>query len=437
LPIPGAGLRLAAFFGFDRFSHILFAIMTVQLSDIEAARTLLKNIINSTPIIADETLSAELGASAHLKAECLQRAGSFKIRGAYNKIFRLSDDEKKRGVVTASAGNHAQGVALAARLNGIKATIVLPEFAPLTKIIATKKQGAEVIMKGSSFDAAVAYSRELQAEQGYTYVHAFDDDLVIAGQGTIGLELAEDLPGLTVVVVPIGGGGIISGIAIALKNLLPHVRVIGVQAANVPSVNRSLAAGKPIEVEGPEPTIADGIAVKRPGEKTLPIIRDLVDEVVEVSEEEIARGIFHCVQNSRLVVEGAGAAGVAALLAKKILVTPEDKVCAILCGGNIDGNLLARILEQVLVRQGRYAIMKLLVLDRPGMLAAMLNHVAETGANVVEVYHQRAIWLAPLGRVGIEMILEVRDENHARDVQSHLEDSGYYVERQGQGDWDS
>ncbi len=410
--------------------------MTVQLSDIKEARELLKNIINPTPIIFDEKLSAEISAKTFLKAECLQRSGSFKVRGAYNKISRLSDDEKKLGVVTASAGNHAQGVALAARLNGINATIVLPEFAPLTKIIATKAQGAEVILKGASFDEAVAFSRQLQAEHGYTYVHAFDDDLVIAGQGTIGLELVKDLSDTTVVVVPIGGGGIISGIAIAVKSLLPNVRVVGVQAENVAAVNRSLEAGEPVEITNQQPTIADGIAVKRPGEKTLPIIRDFVDEVVEVSEEEIARGIFHCVQNSRLVVEGAGAAGVAALLAKKIKVKPGDTVCTILCGGNIDANLLARILEQVLVRQGRYVIMKLLVLDRPGTLAAMLNHVAETGANVVEVYHQRAIWLAPLGRVGIEMILEVRDQQHARDVHKHLEAAGYHVEREGQGDWD-
>lgn len=410
--------------------------MAVTLPDIEDARRLLKNIINATPIVSDEMLSNEIGATAYLKAECLQRGGSFKVRGGYNKISRLSDDEKKRGVIAASAGNHAQGVALAARLIGIKATIVLPEFAPLTKIIATKAQGAEVILKGASFDEAVAYSRELQAEHGYTYVHAFDDELVIAGQGTIGLELVEDRPETTVIVVPIGGGGIISGIAIAAKALSKNLRIVGVQAANVSAVKGSLAVGEPVEVSNNLPTIADGIAVKRPGQLTLPIIHDLVDEVVEVSEEEIARGIYHCVQNTRLVVEGAGAAGVAALLAGKIDVRETDTVCAVLCGGNIDANLLARILEQVMVRQGRYIIMKVLVLDRPGMLAGLLNHVAETGANVVEVYHQRAIWLAPLGRVGIEMILEVRDDNHAIDVHAQLEAAGYQVERQGQGDWE-
>lgn len=410
--------------------------MAVRLSDIEDAQTRLNNIIIPTPIISDERLSEEIGARAFLKAECLQRGGSFKVRGGYNKISRLSEEEKERGVVAASAGNHAQGVALAARLTGIKSTIVLPEFAPLTKIIATKAYGADVILKGASFDEAVAYSRELQAQHGFTYVHAFDDELVIAGQGTIGAEIARDLPETTVIVVPIGGGGIISGIAIAAKALLKNVRVIGVQAENVSAVKGSLAAGKPVEVTDYLPTIADGIAVKRPGELTLPIIRDLVDEVVEVNEEEIARAIYHCVQNTKLVVEGAGAAGVAALLAKKISVDPQDTVCAVLCGGNIDANLLARILEQVMVRQGRYIILKVLVLDRPGMLAGLLNHVAETGANVVEVYHQRAIWLAPLGRVGIEMILEVRDQRHAIDVQAELEAAGYHVERQGQGDWE-
>jgi threonine dehydratase len=409
--------------------------MTVKLTDIQDARKILQGVILPTPILSDEKLSNEIGGRAFLKAECLQRSGSFKVRGAYNKISRLTKEEKQRGVITASAGNHAQGVAFAARLHDIKATIVLPDYAPLTKIMATKAQGADVILKGASFDEAVAFSRELQKEQGYTYVHAFEDELVIAGQGTIGWEIVEDLPETTVVVVPIGGGGVISGIAIAVKNLLPNVRVVGVQASNIAAVNRSLKEGKPIEIPF-QSTIADGIAVKRPGDLTLPFIKEYVDEVVEVSEEEIARGIFHCVQNNHLVVEGAGAAGVAALLAKKIKIKPDDTICTVLCGGNIDANLLARILEQVLVRQGRYIILKLLVADRPGTLATLLNHVAESGANVVEVFHRRAMWLAPLGKTGIEMLLEVRDEQHGREVFRHLEETGYHVEREGQGDWE-
>ncbi len=408
--------------------------MTVKLTDIQEARKILNGIIIPTPILSDEKLSLEIGAKAFLKAECLQRSGSFKMRGAYNKISRLTAKEKERGVIAASAGNHAQGVAMAARLHGIKATIVLPEAAPLTKVTATKAQGAEVILRGGSFDEAVAYSKELQKEKGYTYVHAFEDYNIIAGQGTIGWEIVEDLPQSTLVVVPIGGGGIISGIALAVKNLLPNVRVVGVQAAHCGAVKQSLAAGKPVEFKA-LPTIADGIAVKRPGELTLPIIREYVDEVVEVTEEEIARAIHHSVTNNRLVVEGAGAAGTAALLAGKIKVKADDVVCTVLCGGNIDANLLTRVLEQVLVRQGRYMMLKVLVADRPGMLAGLTRSIAETGANVIEVYHRRAMWLAPLGYVGIEALLEVRDDSHGNEVVAHLEKTGYHVEREGVDTW--
>ncbi len=408
--------------------------MAVTLDQILNAREVLSGIINETPVLPDRKLTKDLGANIFLKAECLQRAGSFKIRGAYNKIVSLSDDEKKRGVVAASAGNHAQGVALAASLHHIKSTIVLPEYAPLTKINATKQFGGNVILHGGSFDEASAYARQLQEEHGYTFVHAFDDERIIAGQGTIGVEIAEALPEVDTVIVPIGGGGVISGISLAIKALKPGVRVVGVEASNIAVIKKSLAAGEPVEVPF-NSTIADGIAIKKPGGIPLEIIRENVDEVVEVNEEEIAAGIFHCVQDSHLVVEGAGAAGVAAILAGKVSIAENENVCAVLCGGNIDANLLARILEHVLVRQGRYIILKVLINDRPGNLSQLLEKVAQKGANVIEVFHQRSMWFAPLGRVGLEMLLEVRDEDHGQELISFLKESGYPVERQGEGDW--
>ncbi|MDH3529892.1 MAG: threonine ammonia-lyase [Acidobacteriota bacterium] len=408
--------------------------MAIDFSDIRAAREKLRDVIVRTPIIPDKLLTNKLGADVHLKAECLQRSGSFKIRGAYNKISSLSEAEKRSGVVAASAGNHAQGVALAASLIGIESTIVLPEFAPLTKINATRHFGGNVVLHGSSFDEAVAYSRELQKEHNYTYVHAFEDEAIITGQGTIGLEIAEDCAGVTKVVVPIGGGGVISGIALAIKHLLPSVKVIGVEASNIATINPSLAAGKPVEIPF-KPTIADGIAIKRPGAIPLEIIRGHVDEVVEVTEEEIAHGIYHCVQNSHLVVEGAGAAGPAALLAGKIKIEDGDVICAVLCGGNIDANLLARVLEQVLVQRGRYLILKVLVDDRPGKLSSLLDKVAAKGASVIEVYHRRAMYLAPLGSVGIELLLEVRNEDHGMEVLNYLKSTGYDVTRKVVDKW--
>ncbi|MCX7938430.1 MAG: threonine ammonia-lyase, partial [Thermoflexales bacterium] len=367
----------------------------VTLADIHAAQQTLRDQLIPTPVLPELRLSRELGARVYLKAESLQRAGSFKIRGAYNKIAHLSQEERQRGVITASAGNHAQGVALAARIFGIPAVIVMPEFAPITKVVATRNFGAEVVLHGATFDDAVAYARALQAERGLTFVHAFDDPLVIAGQGTIGMEIIAALPDLGTLVVPIGGGGLISGIAIAVKTLKPSVRIIGVQAAACAPVRASLAAGEIVTAPSAI-TIADGIAVKRPGEITMRYIRALVDDVVEVTDDEIAIGIAHCAQYARLVVEGAGAAGVAALLARKVAVHADETVCAVLCGGNIDGNLLARVIEQVMVQQGRIIVLRLTVLDRPGQLAAVINHVAACGANIIDVIHRRAVWLAPV-----------------------------------------
>ncbi|MFQ3631646.1 threonine ammonia-lyase [Roseiflexus sp.] len=408
--------------------------MLITLDDIRAARAALHGIIIETPLLPDERLSQELNASIWLKAECTQRSGSFKVRGAYTMISRLPPASRQRGVIAPSAGNHAQGVALAAQLLGLPATIVMPERAPLTKIMATRRLGAEVILHGATFDDAQAYARRLEAERGMVYVPAFDHEHVIAGQGTLGLEIAEALPDLSLIVVPIGGGGLISGIALALKAILPRVRIIGVQAAGCAPVPRSLVAGRPVAVSSVH-TIADGIAVKRPGELTLPIIRDLVDDVVTVDDDAIARAIAHAVQHDRLVVEGAGAAGLAALISGQVIPRNGETVCVPLCGGNIDSNLLTRVLEQVAVRQGRYLLLKSTLEDRPGNLAPLLMRVAESGANVIDIFHRRAVWLAPLDRVGIELVLEVRDEQHGLQVVQHLLDCGYHVEREGVGGW--
>jgi threonine dehydratase len=406
----------------------------VTLASIQEARARLRDVIVATPTLPDERLSAELGAQVFLKAENTQRSGSFKIRGAYNTISRLRPEEQARGVIAPSAGNHAQGVALAARLLGIPATIVMPERAPLTKVSATRRLGAEVVLHGASFDDAVAHARTLCDARGMVYIHAFDHELVIAGQGTMGLEIVDALGDPTLVVVPIGGGGMIAGIAIAVKALLPAARVVGVQASGCAPVIASLAAGEPLLAPAAR-TIADGIAVKRPGALTLPIIRDLVDDVVTVDDDQIARAIAHVVQNNRLVVEGAGAAGVAALQSGKIALRPGEKVCVVLGGGNIDANLLTRVLEQVAVKQGRYILLKTTTDDRPGNLAPLIGRVAEAGANVIDVFHRRAVWLAPLDQVGIELVLEVRDEAHGQAVIQHLGACGYAIEREGQGLW--
>lgn len=407
---------------------------TVTLADIYEAQQTLKSELILTPMLPELRLTRQLGARVMLKAESLQRAGSFKIRGAFNKISHLSEEERRRGVIAASAGNHAQGVALAARIFDVPATIVMPEFAPLTKVVNTRNFGAEVVLHGASFDDASAKARELREARGMTYVHAFDDPHVIAGQGTIGLEILASLPELTTLVVPIGGGGLISGIAIAVKALKPAVKIIGVQSAGCSSIRPSLAAGHVVTAASAN-TIADGIAVKRPGEITLRYIRELVDDVVEVDDDEIARGIAHCAHYARLVVEGAGAAGVAALLSHKIPLHHDDVACTVLCGGNIDANMLSRVIEQVMVQEGRIIVLKLTVIDRPGQLAALVNQVAACGANIIDVIHRRAVWLAPLNRTGIEIVLEVRDEAQGQAVMQRLEEAGYHVERVRLGEW--
>lgn len=402
--------------------------MTITLADIQAAHAALRDVIIATPILPDDSLSTQLGAQIFHKAESLQRSGSFKVRGAYNAIRNLDDAARQRGVVTNSAGNHAQGVALAAKLFGVPAVIVMPEHAPLTKITATRALGAEVVLSGATFDDAGITARQIQAERNLTFIHAFNDHNVIAGQGTIGLEIFATLANATVIVVPIGGGGLIGGIATALRALGSTARIIGVQAAGCDAVRPSLAAGHPVRVDSVR-TIADGIAVKQPGELTLAIINQVVDDVVTVDDDQIAVAITHAARSLHLVVEGAGAAGLAALIAGLIPLSPNDVVCNLLCGGNIDANFLTRVIEQVLVKQGRYLMLKVLVADRPGNLAPLLRVVADSGANVVDIFHRRATWLVPIDRVGIELILEVRDVAHGQTVIETLRSNGYGVEQ--------
>ncbi len=406
----------------------------ITLQAIEAARDRLRGITVETPLLASDRLSQDVGGSVWIKAENTQRAGSFKLRGAYTRMAALTPEERQRGVIAHSAGNHAQGVALAARLLGIPATVVMPEYAPLAKVAATRRFGADVILHGASFDDAGAHARALQAAQGLTYVHAFDDPLIVTGQGTVGLEILEALPGVGTIIVPVGGGGLIAGIALVVRERKPDTRIIGVQAEGCASIRLSLQAGEPTAV--PEAcTIADGIAVKKPGGITLPIIRDLVDDVVTVDDDEIARGIVYALQNLRLVAEGAGAVGIAALLSGKIVPRDGEQTCVVLSGGNIDANFLARVIEQVLVKQGRYIVLHTSVPDRPGNLSKMLNHVASEGANVIDIHHRRAAWQVPVDRTGIELILEVRDEEHGQAVIRRLERAGYRIERVGAGEY--
>jgi len=397
----------------------------VTLSDIQNARTLLADHIKKTPLLKSPDIAAHPGLDVYLKAENLQRAGSFKVRGALNKIYSLTEEERARGVIAASAGNHAQGVALAAGSLGIRAVICMPEGAPISKVEATQSYGAEVVLHGSTYDDAYEKARELQAAHGYTLIHGFDDPYTIAGQGTIGLEILEQLPEVATVLVPIGGGGLIAGIALALKSLRPDVRVVGVQAAGAPAVFLSRQHGELMATQSVH-TIADGIAVKQPGRLCWEIIRQCVDDVVLVDEEEIAQSILYLLERAKLMVEGAGAVGMAALLGDKV---PDLRgpVCAVLSGGNIDVNIISRIIERGLVKAGRYIRISTFVPDRPGGLQELLATVARAGANVISVHHERWLNSVTIGEVEIDLALETRNARHVDEILSTLKAKGYQV----------
>ncbi|MCF6096534.1 threonine ammonia-lyase [Thermovorax subterraneus] len=397
----------------------------LTLEHVKEAREVLKNVVYKTGLVHNTTLSEMSGNSVYLKMENLQKTGSFKIRGAYNKIAHLTEEEKKRGVIASSAGNHAQGVALGATSYGIKSTIVMPKHAPLSKVSATKKYGAQVVLHGNVYDEAYAMAKKIQEETGATFIHPFNDPYVIAGQGTIGLEILEDLPDTDVIVVPIGGGGLISGVALAAKSVKPEVKIIGVQTKNMPSMAVSISKNEVTTVEG-MPTIADGIAVKTPGDLTFDMVQKYVDDIVTVDEDEIANAILILLERAKVVTEGAGAVSVAAIL-NRLTHVKNKKVVAVVSGGNIDVNILSRVIDKGLVKSGRKIFLDTFIPDRPGTLWRLLNLIADTGANVLSVTHARSTKEVPIGFAKVELELETADEEHVQRLKDVLIRHNYSI----------
>jgi threonine dehydratase len=379
-----------------------------DLAEIEAARARLDGIARVTPMYSSETFSNRCGRPIWLKAENLQRTGSFKVRGAYNRIATLTEEQRQAGVVAASAGNHGQAVAWAAREAGTSATIFVPLDAPMTKVEAARTYGARVEFEGEGFDDCMDAAQDQAKLHGATFVHAFEDPVVIAGQGTIGLELAEQLDDVGTVLVPVGGGGLAAGISLALRALKPDVRVVGVQAS-------------------PELTIADGIAVKRPGELTMSILDETLDDLVRVSDDEITDALVLCLERTKLVVEGAGAAGLAALLAGR--VGGDGPAAVVLSGGNIDPTLLISVMRHGLTRAGRYLVLSTLIPDKPGELTRVLDLVAALRGNVVAVRHHREGMRMHVMQTEVELTLVTRDEAHRAEIVAALEERGYPVDR--------
>ena len=387
-----------------------------------AARAELAAIVRQTPLLESMALSELAGGPVYLKCENLQRGGSFKVRGAYLRIARLSPAERARGVVAASAGNHAQGVALAAAALGTKATVVMPAAAPLPKVAATRSYGADVVLHGAAVEDALALARELAEETGSIFIHPFDHPDVIAGQGTIGLEIAEQCPEVRTIAVPVGGGGLAAGIAVAASAVLPGVRLIGVQAEAVAPVPGSIAAGHPVSVT-PTATMADGIAVARPGDLTIELLAALDIRVMTVTEENLSRGLLLCLERAKQVVEPAGAAGVAAILEHAAAFEPPAVV--VLSGGNIDPLLLSKVLRHGLSAAGRFLAFRCKLPDRPGALATLLMELAALGANVLDVVHERVTADLRVDEAEVNLHLETRGPEHTDSVISQLRKAGY------------
>ena len=398
----------------------------LSLSDIQSARERIRDAIEVTPCDYSEILSRIYGCHIYLKLENLQITGSFKPRGAFNKMLQLTPEQRKAGVIAASAGNHAQGVAYAARQLGIAATIVMPETTPLAKIRGTEELGASIVLFGSRYGEAFEKASELQQQHGYTFIHAFDDSQIIAGQGTIGLELLEQVPDMDVLVVPIGGGGLIAGTAVAIKAKRPEVRIIGVEAQRIPSMKSSIEAGH-VKIQHPANTIADGISITQVGEHTFPLVNQYVDDIVTVNEENIASAIMMLLEREKTLAEGAGAVGFAALSHGCIDNITDKKIVVVLSGGNIDMTMLTVILERGLEYDGRMARLKVVIPDKPGNIARLASLVADQHANILEIYQHHSVSEVDIGETEVEMVLEAKGRKHIDSIIASIIECGYTI----------
>ena len=395
----------------------------VTLDKIYHAAFVLKQVARKTDLIYSPNLGKDF--SMYLKTENLQLTGSFKLRGAYYKISQLSEAQRAAGIIACSAGNHAQGVALAASRMGIKSIVCMPDGAPISKVEATKALGAEVCLVKGAYDDAYAHACKLQEETGMTFIHPFNDDEVIAGQGTIGLEILDQLADVDAVICPIGGGGLISGVAYAIKNLNPDVKVYGVQAENAPSMAESVRQGAPITLDTVQ-TFADGIAVKHPGDTTFEIVQKYVDQVVTVSEDEIAAAILALIEKQKLIAEGAGAVSVAAAMFGKLPIQGKKVVC-IVSGGNIDVNILSRVITRGLVTAGRNTMLQIALEDKPGQLLGVSQIVSECGANVVSVHHERSDANMAVTSCFLKVGMETRDFEQIAEIRRRLTEAGFKI----------
>lgn len=393
----------------------------LTLDKIYHASHVLKNVVRETKLVEAPKINPE--CEVYLKPECLQLTGSFKLRGSGYMISQLSDEEKAHGVIACSAGNHAQGVALAATKYGIKSLICLPDGAPISKVEATKNYGAEVCMVKGVYDDAYAKAIELRDKCGFTFVHPFDDINVIAGQGTIGLEIMEEMSDVDAIVVPIGGGGLISGVAFAAKKLNPNIKVYGVQAAGAPSMYNSIKEGKIIKLDSVN-TIADGIKVMEPGENTFKLVSEYVDEIVTVTEDEISSAILALIEQQKMIAEGAGAVSVAAVMFNKLPVKGKKVVCVV-SGGNIDVTILSRVIKRGLMNTGRSASLCIELMDKPGQLEMVSKIIADCGGNVISVHHERASEIADINGCYLRLVLETKNFDHIAMIEKSLKDNGF------------